>query len=99
MNTEDLKLFVWCAEELAKHLARLSRFDRAQEVSHQIWNAHICYAVWKDGEGYRLRRLKATTPSRGKVKIIAGIPVDNEAHVDLLEAAASSHGAPSRICQ
>ena len=98
MKHGDLQLLVWSANEFEKYLAPLSKIDRAQQISDKILQAHICYAVWKDGEGYRLRRLKAISPPRDRVKISAGIPVVNEAHADLLEAAAS-HGAPMGICQ
>ena len=69
MNSDDLQLLVWSANEFEKYLAPLSTVDRARAVPDQIRQAHICYAVWKDGEGYRLRRLKAITSPRGRVGI------------------------------
>ncbi len=89
MNPDDAQLFVALAEGVARDFASMSKDKRAQAVSDMIRNSHIAYAVWKVQEGYRLRRLKAIGGPLGEPEFLAGIPVDNEAHADLLEAAAS----------
>ena len=41
---------------------------------------------------------RPSTGRSGEIEILAGIPVVNEAHADLLMAACS-HGAPKEFCQ
>ena len=96
MTAEDLKLFVDLAAGLERDLAPLSQADRAQVISSMIRGADVCYAVWRSGEGYRLRLLRSVEPA-GDEETLAGIPVSCEAHADLLEAAAS-HGT-SGVCR
>jgi hypothetical protein len=96
MNPADAQLFVDLATGLERDLAPLSQAERAHAVSNMIRSANVAYAVWRDGEGYRLRRLRYVEPS-GDEETLAGIPVSGAAHADLLEAAAS-HGK-SRFCQ
>ncbi len=98
MNPDDLELFVSLASCLERDLAPLSQSERAQVVSDHIRSSHVVYAVWKIDDGYRLRRLKAIGGPVGEPEFLAGIPVDNEAHADLLEAAAS-HGSQRGILQ
>jgi hypothetical protein len=98
MNPADAQLFVALTEGVARDFASMSKDKRAQAVSDMIRSAHIAYAVWKVPEGYRLRRLKALDGPVGEPEFHAGIPVDNEAHADLLEAAAS-HGAMRGMLQ
>ena len=98
MNPDDLELFVSLASCLERDLAPLSQAERAQVISDHIRSSHVVYAVWRVDDSYRLRRLKALDGPVGEIEILAGIPVVNEAHADLLMAACS-HGATMEICQ
>lgn len=98
MNPADAQLFVELATGLERDLAPLSQAERAQVISDYIRVADICYAVWKVGDGYRMRRLKALDGPIGETEILSGIPVVNEAHADLLMAACS-HGQPMDFLQ
>ena len=97
MNPDDIQLFVDLATGLERDLAPLSPSERAHVISDHIRAAHVVYAVWKIDDGYRLRLLRCVEPA-GDEETLAGIPVTNEAHADLLEAAAS-HGAPMEFLQ
>ena len=63
VTAEDLKLFVDLAAGLERDLVPLSQADRAQVISSMIRGADVCYAVWRSGEGYRLRLLRSVEPA------------------------------------
>lgn len=88
MTDDDAKLFVDLAHDTDRHVAGLSKDDRAAMISSLIRAAHVCYAVWPSGGGYRLRLIRDVEPA-GDQETLAGIPVQDEASADLLAAAAS----------
>jgi hypothetical protein len=90
VTSADAQLFVELAHDTERHVAGLSKDDRAAMISSLIRAAHVCYAVWREGDAYRLRLLRCVEPT-GDDETLSGIPVSGEAHADLLEAAAS-HG-------
>ena len=88
MNPADAQLFINLAHDTERHVAGMSRDDRAAIISSLIRAAHIAYAVWPDGEAYRLRLIRSVEP-QGADEVLAGIPVRDEQHAELLVAAAS----------
>jgi hypothetical protein len=98
MSPADAQLFVDLATGLERDLAPLSQEERAQRISYNIRVSHVVYAVWREGDAYRLRRLKLLGGPIGEIEVLAGIPVSGEAHADLLMAACS-HGAPMEFLQ
>ena len=98
VNPADAQLFVDLATSLQHDLAQLSQEERAQRISYNIRASHVVYAVWREGDAYRLRRLKFIDGPVGEIEVLAGIPVNGEAHADLLMAACS-HGAPTEFLQ
>ena len=90
MNPTDAQLFVELAHDTDRHVAGMSRGDRAATISSLIRAAHVAYAVWREGDAYRLRLIRSVEPT-GDDETLCGIPVACEAHANLLEAAAS-HG-------
>jgi hypothetical protein len=61
-------------------------------ISSLIRAAHIAYAVWPEREAYRLRLIRSVEP-QGADEVLAGIPVRDEQHAELLGAAASHNKA------
>ena len=97
MSNDEMELFVKLAHETERHVAGMCKDDRAAMISGLITAAHVAYAVWTEGDAYRLRLLRCVEPV-GTEETLAGIPVSGEAHADLLMAACS-HGAPMEFCQ
>ena len=97
MSNDDMELFIDLAADTEQHVANMSRDDRAAMISSLIRAANVCYAVWREGDAYRLRLLRCVEPA-GAEETLAGIPVSGQAHADLLMAACS-HGAPREFCQ
>lgn len=90
MNPTDAQLFVDLAQQTEQHVAGMNRDDRAATISSLIRAANVAYAVWREGDAYRLRLIRSVEPT-GDDETLCGIPVACEAHANLLEAAAS-HG-------
>ena len=90
MSNEDLELFIALAADTERCVAGMTRDDRAMTISSMIRTANIAYAVWREGETFRLRLLRCVEPT-GDDETLCGIPVSCAAHANLLEAAAS-HG-------
>ena len=88
MTSDDAQLFVELARDTEQHVVGMSRDDRAAMISSLIRAAHVCYGVYPAGSGYGLRLIRSVVPD-GEEEVLCGIPVVNEAHADLLEAAAS----------
>ncbi len=97
MTAADAQIFVELARDTEQHVAGMTRDDRAAMISSLIRAANVAYAVWREGDAYRLRLLRCVEPT-GDDETLAGIPVDNEAHADLLTAACS-HGQPMEYLQ
>ena len=88
MNNEDLELFVSLAADTERCVAGLNKDDRAAMISSLIRASHICYGVYPEGHGYRLRLIRSAEP-QGDEEVLCGIPVQDEQHAALLAAAVS----------
>ena len=88
MSDDDMELFISLAADTERCVAGLSKDDRAAIISGLIRAALVCYGVYPEANGYRLRLIRSVEPA-GAGEILAGIPVQDEQHAALLAASAS----------
>lgn len=88
MSHDDLELFIKLAADTDRHVAGMCKDDRAAMISSLIRASHICYGVYPEGHSYRLRLIRSVEPD-GEDEVLAGVPVKDEQHADLLAASAS----------
>ena len=88
MTAADAQIFVKLAHDTERHFADMNREDRAAMISSLIRASHVCYGIWPEGHGYRLRLIRSVEPD-GEDEVLAGVPVRDEQHAAMLAAAAS----------
>ena len=80
MSDDDMELFISLAADTERCVAGLSKDHRAAIISGLIRAALVCYGVYPEANGYRLRSDPQCRTRRRRAKSSAGIPVSGRSN-------------------